>query len=383
MSGQTVFLVRMSAFLAAAAVVAAVLHQNILAAFANNPVLNALILVVLLIGIGYSYRQVFMISRESDWMLQWQRALRTSAAPPRGKATLLAPMAKLLENRTARGTISAPAMRSLLDGLASRLDETREISRYLTGLLIFLGLLGTFWGLLITVGGVSETIAGLTVSSDADFVQLFERLKRGLEEPLEGMGTAFSTSMFGLAGSLILGFLDLQAGQAQNRFYNELEEWLSGFTRISGSSGSLVDGDASVPAYVQALLEQTAESIDNLQRTMARSEETRSGSGTALVQLADRLSLLTDQMRAEQALLVKLTEQQMELRPVLQRLADARPQGGGMDDVSRNHLRNLDIHAARMVEEMTTGRDRLTEEIRTEIKLLARTIAALADNSRR
>ena len=161
---------------------------------------------------------------------------------------MLAPMAAMLGERTARFSLSTMSMRSLLDGLASRLDESRDISRYLIGLLIFLGLLGTFWGLLQTIGAVSDVIATLNVGS-GEMGNVFDDLKKGLQAPLSGMGTAFSSSLFGLAGSLLLGFLELQAGQAQNRFYNELEDWLSGQTRL-GSGGSIGEGDQSVPAYV-------------------------------------------------------------------------------------------------------------------------------------
>ena len=186
-------------------------------------------------------------------------------------------MASMLATREAQGrtdqarfTLSTASMRSLLDGIASRLDESRELSRYMTGLLIFLGLLGTFWGLLKTVGAVSDVIGSMSVGS-GDLNALFEQLKSGLAKPLAGMGTAFSASMFGLAGALVLGFLDLTAGQAQNRFFNELEEWLAGLTRLS--SGVLAEGEGSVPVYVQALLEQTAENMEDLQRILSRGED--------------------------------------------------------------------------------------------------------------
>ena len=336
---------------------------------------------MLLFGIFLAYRQVFQVTQEIRWLDAWQRAAKSSAALPPKPPVLLAPMAKLLENRSRSGQISAVAMRSLLDSLSARLDESRDISRYLTGLLIFLGLLGTFWGLLLTVGSVGDAISSLNMGASGDVSALFQNLKKGLESPLAGMGTAFSSSLFGLAGSLVLGFLDLQAGQAQNRFYNDLEEWLSGMTRLSGG-GPVGDGDASVPAYVQALLEQTAESLDNLQRTMARAEEGRGAGNTALAQLGDRLAVLTELMRAEQAVLVKMTEQQMDLKPILQRLA-AQNDAGGLDPASRTHLRNIDVYAGRLVEDAAEGRRQLIDDMRAEIKLLARTIAATADEQRR
>src|SRR5205814_3906751 len=180
------------------------------------------------------------------------------------------------------------------DGIASRLDESRELSRYMTGLLIFLGLLGTFWGLLLTVSAVGDVIGSMSVGS-GDLNTLFEQLKSGLQRPLHGMGTAFSSSMFGLAGALVLGFLDLTAGQAQNRFYNELEEWLSGLTRLS--SGVLgTEGETSVPRYVQALLEQTAENMEGLQHILSRGEEGRTQSNQAVLALTERIGTLSDTM---------------------------------------------------------------------------------------
>ena len=202
-------------------------------------------------------------------------------------------------------------MRSLLDGLASRLDEGREISRYLTGLLIFLGLLGTFWGLLLTVGAVSDVIGGMSVGS-GDLNALFEQLKTGLSRPLRGMGTAFSASMLGLSGALVLGFLDLTAGQAQNRFFNELEEWLAGLTRLS--SGALGgEGEGSIPLYVQALLEQTAENMENLQSILGRGEEARIQANQAIVALSEKVATLSDTMRANQQLMLRIAETQAQL----------------------------------------------------------------------
>ncbi len=214
--------------------------------------------------------------------------------------------------------------------------------------------------------------------------EIFANLKAGLSTPLAGMGTAFSSSLFGLAGSLVLGFLDLQAGQAQNRFFNELEETLASQTRIATGSGpSISEGETSVPAYVQALLEQTAESLESLQRTMSRGEESRITANNASVQLNERLSILTDQMRAEQTLMIKLAESQMELKPVLARLADAgERRDGALDDATRGHIRNIEVYLARLLEEMSQGRSQTVEEIRSEIKILSRTIAALPPAAR-
>ena len=288
----------------------------------------------------------------------------------------------MIAERRGRVSLSAVSMRSVLDGIGSRLDESHELARYMIGLLIFLGLLGTFWGLLQTVTSVGDVIGGLSVGGQ-DLGAAFDDLKGGLEEPLAGMGTAFSSSLFGLAGSLVLGFLELQASQAQNRFYNDLEDWLSSYTRLTGGTLSVEGGDQSVPAYVSALLEQTADSLDELQRTLARGEDSRASSSANILSLTERLATLTDQMRAEQDLMVKLVENQMEMRPVLERLAERGGQPVALDEASRSHLRNLDVYVARLLEEMVAGREQSVNELRSEFKLLARTIAAVAESERR
>jgi hypothetical protein len=231
----------------------------------------------------------------------------------------------------------------------------------------------------MTIGSVSAVINSMSVGG-GDIAELFNQLKAGLSEPLRGMAVAFSSSMLGLAGALVLGFLDLQAGQAQNRFYTELEDWLASATRLS--SGTLGgEGEGSMPAYVQALLEQSAENMDELQRTMARTEEGRAQGNQAVMALSERLSVLAEQMRASQVLMTRMAEAQMQLQPTLARLADAAG-AGALDEASRAHLRNLELYLARILEEMTQGRMQATSEIRNEIKVLARTIAALAEDPR-
>ena len=210
------------------------LWTQIYRAFLHNPALNAGIFAVLLIGIIYIFWQVIRLYREFAWIERLKRnePERAGAAEPH----LLAPMAALVRERTGRLTLSAVGLRSLLDSISSRLDESKDISRYFIGLMVFLGLLGTFWGLLGTISGVAEAIGAISVSGGGDVTSLFAQLKQGLQGPLAGMGTAFSASLFGLSGSLLLGYLELLAGQAQNRFFNELEEWLAERTRLTGSS---------------------------------------------------------------------------------------------------------------------------------------------------
>jgi len=378
-----IYLIRMAVFLVAVLGVAAALSPVLLSAYGNNPILNSLILLVLLIGIAWNLRQVLRLSPEVTWVETFQTSrprLSTMPAPH-----LLAPMASMLaareqQSRTdqARFTLSASAMRSLLDGIASRLDESRELSRYMTGLMIFLGLLGTFWGLLKTVGAVSDVIASMSVGS-GDLNALFEQLKSGLAKPLAGMGTAFSASMFGLSGALILGFLDLTAGQAQNRFFNELEEWLAGLTRLS--SGVLAEGDGSVPVYVQALLEQTAENMENLQRILQRGEDGRTQANQAVMALTEHLSTLSDAMRTSQQLMLRIAEAQTTIGPALQRLSEQRREQG-FDDAARGHLRNIELYLQRLLADAEQGRAQSTAELRNDLRILTRTVAALAEDQR-
>lgn len=376
MSAPGRYLLRMAAFLFAVIVVLSTLYASLQDAFLANPGLNGLILGVMVLGSAYIFRQVFVVRSAEAWIEQYRTNLPGNIlqSPP----GLLAPMAAMLgERRAGRLSLSAVSLRSLLDGIESRLEESRDLSRYLIGLLIFLGLLGTFWGLLQTINSVGAVIGGLSVGT-GDAAAVFTNLKSGLQAPLSGMGTAFSSSLFGLAGSLILGFLELQAGQAQNRLYNDLEEWLAGQTRLSSGSLSIGEGDQGVPAYVQALLEQSADSLENLQRTLERGEEGRIVANNSIIELTDKLGTLTDQMRAEQSLMIKLAETQLEIKPLLARLADgALPQANAFDDSTRGAVRNIDTQLARLIEELATGRQETVSEIRSEIRVLSRTLAAI------
>lgn len=383
MSRPRRFLFRMVLFVAAVAAVAGLLFPALASAFLANPALNGLIVCVVLFGIGLNFRQVLRLGPEVDWVERFRAGeigLATEAPPP-----LLSSMAQMLtehqEKSMGRGrfSISAPAMRSLMDGLSSRLDEARDLARYFIGLAIFLGLLGTFWGLLETVSSIGQVIRDLTITGD-DAGAIFNDLKSGLEAPLAGMGTAFSSSLLGLAGSLILGFLDLQSNRAQNTFLNDLEEWLAGLTRLSSGGGVGDMEGGSVPAYIQALLEQTADSLDDLQRTIARGEEGRIATQAQLRQMTETLAALADQMRTEQAVLLKLAESHADLRPLMQRLIAATEGNGGtgVDDATLGHIRNLDGAVTYIANDLAGGREQMVKELRSEIKMLARTIAVAA-----
>ena len=377
-------------FLAAVGAGCGMIYQVLLGILMVNPPLNGVILGVIGVGILLNFRQVILLGPEAEWIEKFRAGNDREGETLGDQRTeisgadlkLLSPMARMLAERRGRGrlTLSAPAMRTLLDGISARLDEGRELSRYFTGLCIFLGLLGTFWGLLGTITSVSAVIGSLTVTG-ADATGMFDELKKGLQTPLAGMGTAFSSSLFGLGGSLVLGFLDLQAGQAQNKFFNELEEWLSGVTRLSSGAG-LSDSEQSVSAYTEALLEQTAERLEELERVLSRSEQARVASNQSAAELNDRLGVLADQMRTETQVLLRLAENQKEIAPVLKKLAEVLPAmssppvSSALDDASRGYLRSIDAAMSRLAAGADAGRDDFIRELRSEIKLLAKTVAS-------
>jgi hypothetical protein len=348
MSKPSQALVWMVGFLIAVGALAALLATRLAQNFAANPFFNGVILAVLVFGIFWNMRQVLLLARDVEWIETFKRSPPDRPLPVRPK--LLAPMARMLATRDrTRFSLSSSSLRSILDSVYLRLEESRDLSRYLVGLAIFLGLLGTFWGLLVTIRSVAEIIGSLGVGSDP--VAMFTALKENLKQPLAGMSTSFSTSLFGLASSLVLGFLDLQAGHAQNRFYNELEEWLSGMTKLS--SGALhVEGETAVPAYVQALLEQTADGLERMQRALTESERERRHSSEQLGELNTQLGRLADLLGRESREIRGMAETQEELKNVLKTLASA-PNG-----------------------------TRLSDELRGELRLLSRTIAAAVDGKR-
>lgn len=316
LSSPQTFLWRMIVFLIIAGFIAAILYPQVHSAFMSNPGLNGLIIGVLLIGIAFAFRMVIRLFPEVHWVNSFRIAdpgLELTRSP-----VLLAPMAMMLRDRVGRMMLSAPAMRSILDSISMRLDEARDISRYLIGLLVFLGLLGTFWGLLQTVSSVGQTIASLDAGASNTGV-IFEDLKAGLQAPLAGMGTAFSSSLFGLAGSLVLGFLDLQASQAQNRFYNDLEDWLSTVTDLTPAE---IAGEREQPET--ASLAGVQRSIEMLARSMSDGSSPTRGATAAMAQLAEGIQSLIQHMRAEQQMIREWVEaqadQQQDVKRVLSKL---------------------------------------------------------------
>ncbi|MFC3052706.1 flagellar motor protein MotA [Kordiimonas pumila] len=380
------FISRMTLFLLAVVILAVLLWEPLLLAFMANPALNGVIAATLLIGVIFAYRRVFDLKPEVEWIKAFKRhESATSSITPR----LMAPAAALLSEQAEGGMrLSTISMRSVLDGIASRLEESREVSRYFTQLLIFLGLLGTFWGLLGTIGAIGGTINGLTVDG-GDMALMFDELKAGLQSPLTGMGTAFSSSLFGLAGSLTLGFLDLQASQAQTRFYNGVEDWLASATRLS--RGEVSEGSGSSPnAYTTALMEQTADGIERLQRILKQSEESRSQGQAAMTAIAESLAGLADKMDAQSEHLARGEQTSRALADAITKLAESSARHHEpvaatqtLDEASKQHLRNLDVGMKRLIEEQSRSSEAMVDDLRTELKLVARTIAAGLDQNNR
>jgi hypothetical protein len=313
LSSPHVFLIRMLLFIVAVGVIAFFLGRQIMAAFMANPWLNGLIIAVEVIGIVLSLRQVLRLYPEITWVNSFR--LRQNGAPVKRAPVLLAPMAAILNSRSSptngRMTLSAQLMRGILDSIAMRLDEARDISRYITGLLVFLGLLGTFWGLIATVSSVGSVIQGLKATGDAS--SMFDSLRSGLAAPLSGMGISFSSSLFGLAGSLVLGFLDLQSSQAQNRFYTELEDWLS----------TTVDDAAAAPAATGNMAGEVNTALDRLRLAVDQAGSGKQAAA-AMADLAESIQLLVHHMRVEQDTIRQWvdgqSEQQGEIRKLLQGL---------------------------------------------------------------
>ncbi len=292
-------------FVVLASFIAIILYNQILEAFQHNPGLNGLIIGTLIFGVIYTFQQVVRLYPEIRWVNSFRIADPglSIERPP----IMLAPMATLLRRRQGQAALSTAAMRSILDSIAARLDESRETTRYLVGLLVFLGLLGTFWGLMETVQSVGRTIGALAPSGEGGAA--FEELKSGLEAPLKGMGVAFSSSLFGLAGSLIVGFLDLQASQAQTRFYNELEEWLSGITEIGSAENAVAT--QGQPAQLRFAMLEMQRSIldlaDKIEQGIARGNN-----NDAILELSKGIDRLVKQMRAEQKVVREWVDEQAQ-----------------------------------------------------------------------
>lgn len=358
--------------------------------FLANPYLNGFILLVFVIGVFACFWQVIQLVSSVSWIEGFVRgrAGHAMVKAPR----LLAPLAALLRTRGAKMQISASSASSILDSVATRIDEARDITRYIGNLLIFLGLLGTFYGLATTVPAVVDTIRSLAPREGEGAAEVFTRLMSGLEAQLGGMGVAFASSLLGLAGSLVVGLLELFAGHGQNRFYRELEEWLSTITRLGFSAGEGeggADGDATV-----ALLEHFSEQMDALQAVLARAGPDHSGLDERLERLAGALERIGGQMAgAVEQIGTKVADQAQDIGRTVAALEQvARGQerlislieereeesSAHVDAESRMRLRSIDVQLLRILEELSAGRQESLAELRGDLAALANAIRSLS-----
>lgn len=346
--------------------------------FVSNIELTGFIAFVFVIGVLSCFWQVYQLTRSVSWIEGFARdrpGHEFTRAP-----RLLASLSALLRGKDARRLLNPSSTRSILDSVSTRLDEARDITRYITSLLIFLGLLGTFWGLALTMPKVVEVIRSLGTAEGETGVDVFNRLMAGLEGQLEGIGTAFSASLLGLAGSLVVGLLDLFAGHGQNRFFRELEEWLSSITRIGLASGE-PDAPGAGTVAVAGMLEQTALQIEALRETVAQAEAARRATDERLAAMAEALAGFVRHAEAEAA------RPRQDFTAVLERIAAAQERMsailkerdddlGQLDAEQRMRLRNIDVQLLRILEEISAGRQDAVTELRTELNTLTRTIAA-------
>jgi len=346
--------------------------DKLFAAFLSNPYFNSGILVTLTFGVAAAYRQISRIDRSVLWIQGFKGSTQLPSDPP----FLLVPLASVLQKNDAMPYINATSLRAMLDGVFTRVDESRDLSRYLMNVLILLGLLGTFWGLLQTVSGIGTVIGGLSVG-EGDLKTVFDGFKDGLRKPLLGMGISFSASLFGLASSLILGFLDLQTGRAQNVFCSELEEWLG--RRSSISESLLQHGSATSPAYQEALVSTLSEQLERLQKTMRLSHENQLAEQSHLRSLAETVSALNDNVKSQHMLLSKLTQLQTETTPALSQLTEVIV----TSNASRveEHVRSVDISLKEISQKLSNSAETQTSELRDELRTIAKILAAEAQKS--
>ena len=346
---------------------------RVLPVFQANPWLNGFIIFVFFIGVVACFWQVFQLIGSVRWIegIAAENGARDTIVAPQ----LLAPLAAVLRQRGRRMQIASTSARSILDSIAQRIDEAREITRYIVNMLIFLGLLGTFYGLATTVPAVVDTIRSLAPQEGEGGVEVFNRLMTGLEAQLGGMGVAFASSLLGLAGSLVVGLLELFAGHGQNRFYRELEEWMSTITRVGFSSG---DGEGSVESQaVAGVLDHMAEQMESLQMMLTQSDVSRAMVDEKLGVLADSVERLTHRMSEANPMNAALTRLADGQEQLLQRLEASGAGSEGLDAESRMRLRSIDVQMLRILEEISAGRQETMAEIRTDLAALSKIFSQL------
>ncbi|NNF24092.1 MAG: biopolymer transporter ExbB [Rhodobacteraceae bacterium] len=353
-------------------------YPKVAPVFLANPYLNGFIGFVFIIGIFACFWQVFQLVSSVSWIEGFaaERPGHQFTRAPR----LLAPLASLLRSRGVRMQIGASSSRSILDSVATRIDEARDITRYIVNLLIFLGLLGTFFGLATTVPAVVDTIRSLAPTEDDTGIEVFGRLMNGLEAQLGGMGVAFASSLLGLAGSLLVGLLELFAGHGQNQFYRELEEWLSTITRVGFSAG---DGDGETggaAAFTDTVLDHMAEQMDALQTLYESSDASRSNIDMRLVGLAETIERLVKKMDGDAGsagTLARIADGQERLISIVEGQPAPSTGGGGGDAEARMRLRSMDVQLLRILEELSAGRQETVADLRTDLAQLTRAVRDL------
>ncbi len=360
---------KMLLFVGAIAVGVGMLFSPLESAFKHNPTLNLVIFSIFIVGIVINFFNLYRVQREQKWLDSYDRGHERFPGTP--EPHILTPVV-LIFNEAKNHYLSPVLVRSLLASVEARLDAMRDVSRYIIGLLIFMGLLGTFWGLSQTIGAIAGVISGIDLGT-GEVKEAFSTLKQGLQSPLSGMGTAFSCSMFGLAGSLIVGFLDLQISRLATDFYHSVEERLTLVTKVTTP-----DVTHSGPAYLQGLLEQTAENMNQLQNLIRRGEDNRMSVMKSMQGVGEKLTVMTDQMLTHQQLLKKIAENQIELQSALQQFYKVQHYSSA-DDALKQHLRSMDVTLTKLLEESIDGRHRGVQDLRNEIRLVARTISALAN----
>lgn len=362
---QVIFMLIVIGLVAAGAWVALPMIEGI---FASNPLLNGTIFGVFLLGMLTCFWQVWQLVKAVSWLDTYVQDRPGAEAP--GAPSMLAPLAALLGPRSTRIQLSASSSRSILDSVATRIDEARDITRYLANLLIFLGLLGTFFGLATTVPAIVETIRSLSPQEGESSLDIFGKLMGGLESQLGGMGTAFSSSLLGLAGSLVVGLLELFVGHGQNRFFRELEEWISSITRIGLSGESEGGGDMGQLAQV---LDNLSTQIENLQVSNAQSDVALSVVDDRLAELGEainRLSRRMEQDSGQTALLIRIADGQEKLITALTGDNSA----ASVDAESRMRLRSIDVQLLRVLEEISAGRQETLADLRHDLAALTQAI---------
>ncbi|MDU8926074.1 biopolymer transporter ExbB [Alisedimentitalea sp. MJ-SS2] len=345
---------------------------RVLPVFLANPYLNGFIGFVFVIGLMACFYQVYQIIRSVGWIAAFVGEGDHDARAPQ----ILAPLATLLASRGKRMQISSGSARSILDSVATRIDEEREITRYIVNMLIFLGLLGTFYGLATTVPAVVDTIRSLAPQEGEGGVEVFNRLMTGLEAQLGGMGVAFASSLLGLAGSLIIGLLELLAGHGQNRFYRELEEWLSSITRLGFTSGEGEVGTEQM--MIAGVVDSMAEQMEDLHQLFTQSDVSRAMVDEKLGHLTDAIERMTYRMSDQNPVntaLMQVAEGQSVLIEELRQRGASNPEGGGIDAESRMRLRSIDVQMLRILEEISAGRQETMAELRTDINALVKVLS--------